>query len=172
MSTTYAVREVGDVAPSQWDARLKESPGGGHVLQSYAWGEFKRQFGWTPLRLVLERNGEVAGVGQFLLYNTMPVPGALMYCSKGPWLPWDDEDAVKVFFEGAADVARRSGAHTLKIEPEVHEDDAGAKALLADLGFRDARYDLNFDTTVTVDLSPSEDELLANMPEELALDPA
>ena len=86
---TYAVREVNDVAPSLWDEWLRDSPGGGHVLQSYAWGEFKRQVGWRPTRLVLERDGEVAGVGQFLLYNTLPVPGALMYCSKGPWLPWE-----------------------------------------------------------------------------------
>jgi lipid II:glycine glycyltransferase (peptidoglycan interpeptide bridge formation enzyme) len=86
-----------------------------------------------------------------------------MYCSKGPWLPWDDEEAVRAFFQGATSAASVSGAHTLKIEPEVHEDDAGTKALLDDLGFHDARYDLNFDTTVTVDLNPSEDELLANM---------
>jgi lipid II:glycine glycyltransferase (peptidoglycan interpeptide bridge formation enzyme) len=163
LSATYAVREVSDVAPSQWDDWLEESPGGGHVLQSYAWGEFKRQFGRRPTRLVLKRDGETAGVGQFLLYNTMPVPGALMYCSKGPWLPWDDEEAVRAFFEGAADVAGRSGVHTLKIEPEVREDDAEAKALLDSIGFHDARYDLNFDTTVTLDLAPPEEELLANM---------
>ncbi len=73
--------------PSRWDGWLRNSPGGGHVLQSHAWGEFKRRYGWRPLRLVLERGDEVAGAGQFLAYNTIPVPGFLMYCSKGPWLP-------------------------------------------------------------------------------------
>jgi peptidoglycan pentaglycine glycine transferase (the first glycine) len=97
----------------------------------------------------------VAGVGQFLLYNTMPSPSALMYCSKGPWLSWEDEEAVRAFFAGAAAVAGRSGAHTLKIEPEVHEDNSCVKALLDHIGFNEARYALNFDTTVTVDLSPS-----------------
>jgi peptidoglycan pentaglycine glycine transferase (the first glycine) len=160
---TYAVREVNDVSPSRWDEWLRNSPGGGHVLQSYAWGEFKRQVGWRPTRLVLERDGEVAGVGQFLLYDTMPVPGALMYCSKGPWLSWDDEETVRSFLGGAADVARRLGAHTLKIEPEVYAHDANAGPLLDSIGFRDARYDLNFATTVTVDLSMPEDGLLANM---------
>jgi len=160
---TYTVRETGDVVPSGWDAWLEASPGGGHVLQSYAWGEFKRQFGWRPLRLALERDGEVVGVGQFLLYNTMPVPGMLAYCSKGPWLPWDDEGAVRAFFAGAADIAAKAGAHTLKIEPEVHASNADAKALLREMGFREARYALNFDTTVTVDLGLSEDKILANM---------
>ena len=162
-STTapYTVREVRDVAPSEWDGWLRDSPGGGHVLQSYAWGEFKRRFGWKPLRLVLESEGEVAGVEQFLAYNTLPVPGVLMYCSKGPWLPWEDEEAVRAFFDGASAVAGRAGAHTLKIEPEVLG--RSVKALLEDIGFHEARYALNFDTTVTVDLSPPEEELLARM---------
>lgn len=162
-STTYTVREVANVAPSEWDGWLKNSPGGGHVLQSYAWGEFKRRFGWRPLRLVLERRGEVAGVGQFLAYDTIPVPGALVYCSKGPWLPWEDEEAVRAFFRGASEVTGRAGAHTLKIEPEVPEGRADVKAVLDDIGFHEARYALNFDTTVTVDLSPPEEELLARM---------
>jgi len=118
-TATYKVREAGDVAPSGWDEWLRNSPGGCHVLQSYAWGEFKRRSQWSPLRLVLERDGEVAGVGQFLAYNTIPVPGFLMYCSKGPWLPWGDREAVRAFFSGAAAVAGEAGAHTLKIEPEI-----------------------------------------------------
>jgi len=164
-STTapYTVREVSDVAPSGWDGWLRNSPGGGHVLQSHAWGEFKRRYGWRPLRLVLERGGEVAGAGQFLAYNTMPVPGFLMYCSKGPWLPWEDEEAVRAFFRGVADVAGEAGAHTLKIEPEVPGRSVDVKALLEEIGFHEARYALNFDTTVTVDLSPPEEELLAKM---------
>jgi peptidoglycan pentaglycine glycine transferase (the first glycine) len=162
-STTYKVREVRDVSPSEWDGWLRDSPGGGHVLQSYAWGEFKRRFGWKPMRLVLEREGEVVGAGQFLAYNTIPIPGLLMYCSKGPWLSWEDEEAVRAFFRGAASVAGRAGAHTLKIEPEVLEDRKDVEALLDDIGFHEARYALNFDTTVTVDLSPPEEELLARM---------
>jgi peptidoglycan pentaglycine glycine transferase (the first glycine) len=112
---------------------------------------------------VLERGGEVAGAGQFLAYNTMPVPGFLMYCSKGPWLPWEDEEAVRAFFRGVADVAGEAGAHTLKIEPEVPGRSVDVKALLEEIGFHGARYALNFDTSVIVDLSPPEEELLAKM---------
>jgi peptidoglycan pentaglycine glycine transferase (the first glycine) len=162
-AATYEVREAGNVAPSEWDGWLRNSPGGGHVLQSYAWGEFKRRSRWSPLRLVLERDDEVAGVGQFLAYNTMPVPGFLMYCPKGPWLPWEDQDAVRAFFSGAAAVAGAAGAHTLKIEPEVPGRNADVKDLLGDIGFQEARYALNFDTTVTLDLGPPEEELLAKM---------
>lgn len=162
-TSSYTTREVRDAKESEWDGWLRGSPGGGHVLQSYAWGEFKRRHHWRPIRLVLERNGEVAGVGQFLVRGTLPVPGKLMYCTKGPWLPWEDEGAVRAFFEGVRGAARREGAHTVKIEPEVLQERTNVKDLLTGIGFRKARYDLNFSTTVVMDLNPSEEELLAGM---------
>ena len=160
---TYTTREARDVARSEWDSWLRQSPGGGHIFQSYEWGEFKKRLGWRPIRLVLERAGEVVGTGQFLAYNTAPVPGALWYCTKGPWLPWEDEEAVRTFFEGVASIASRGGAHTVKIEPEVLEEQKEVKALLGEIGFRKARYDLNQKTTMIVDLSLPEEELLAKM---------
>jgi peptidoglycan pentaglycine glycine transferase (the first glycine) len=164
-TTPYAIREVRGVTRAEWDGWLEGSPGGGHILQSYDWGEFKKSLGWRPVRLVLERDGEVVGVGQFLAYDTGPfVPGDLWYCTKGPWLPWNDEEAVRVFFRGVLEVARREGAHTVKIEPEVLEEQSDIKALLlTGLGFRKARYDLNQKTTMLIDLSSSEQELLARM---------
>jgi lipid II:glycine glycyltransferase (peptidoglycan interpeptide bridge formation enzyme) len=162
-TSPYSTREVRSVTRAEWDGWLRGSSGGGHILQSYEWGEFKRRLGWRPIRLVLERAGEVVGLGQFLAYNTAPVPGALMYCTKGPWLPWHDEEAVRVFFEGVRSVARREGAHTVKIEPEVLEQRKDVKTLLADTGFRKARYDINLKTTLVVDLSQPEEALLARM---------
>jgi lipid II:glycine glycyltransferase (peptidoglycan interpeptide bridge formation enzyme) len=163
-TTLYTTKEVRSVTRVEWDGWLLDSPGGGHVLQSYEWGEFKRTSGWRPIRLVLERDGVVVGLAQFLAYDTGPfVPGALWYCTKGPWLPWDDEEAVRAFFRGVREVARREGAHTVKIEPEVLEERQDAKALLEEIGFRKARYDLNLKTTLVVDLSLSEEELLGRM---------
>ena len=83
----YTVAEKESVSRSQWNSWLENSPGRGHLFQSYEWGEMKRTLNWRPVRLVLERDGQVAGVGQFLVYKTPLVPGALMYSAKGPWLP-------------------------------------------------------------------------------------
>jgi lipid II:glycine glycyltransferase (peptidoglycan interpeptide bridge formation enzyme) len=159
----YTTRELRSVTQAEWDGWLGGSPGGGHVLQSYKWGEFKRRLSWRPTRLVLERDGEVVGLGQFLAYSTAPVPGVLMYCTKGPWLPWDDEEAVRAFFEAVYTVARREGAHTVKIEPEVLEQQKDVKALLGEIGFRKSRYDLNQKTTLVVDLNLPEEDLLGRM---------
>lgn len=162
-SAPYTVREIPDLSPDEWDDLVRSSPGGGHIFQSFAWGEFKRHLGWKPVRVAIERDGEVVGVGQFLSYNTLPIPGCLMFCPKGPWLSWNDEGAVRTFFEGVSALAAAKGAHTLKIEPEVREEWTDAKSLLRELGFKKFRWDLNFKTTMVVDLRPSEEELLTNM---------
>jgi hypothetical protein len=113
---------------------------------------------------VLKRDGEVVGAGQFLAYDTGPfVPGSLWYCTKGPWLSWEDEEAVRTFFGGVREAARRMGAHTVKIEPEVLEKQKDTKDLLGEIGFQKARYDLNHKTTMIVDLNPPEEELLTRM---------
>lgn len=161
-SSPYTLREVRDASREEWDGLLRSAPGGSHIFQSHAWGEFKRRSGWKPVRLVLERDGEVAGAGEFLSYNTLPVPGSLWYCTKGPRLDWDDEASVRAFFDGVKEVATKKGAHTVKIEPEAPEG-RDVKELLGGLGFRKARYDLNQKTTLVVDLNRPEEELLARM---------
>lgn len=158
----YTMREVRSASQKEWDSWLQQAPGGGHIFQSYAWSVAKRDLGWKPVRLVLERDGELCGAAQFLVFNT-PTPGTLMYAPKGPWIPWDDEEAVRTFFGGVRTVAERENAHTVKIEPETLETNTTVKDLLGEMGFRKARYDLQFKTTMIVDLHPSEDEILARM---------
>ena len=62
--TPYTTRETRGVTRAEWDGWLRALPDGGHVFQSYERGEFKRRPGWRPIRVVLRRNGEVAGLGQ------------------------------------------------------------------------------------------------------------
>ena len=159
----YTLREVSDASSAEWDDLLLAAPDGGHVYQSHAWGEFKRRSGWKPVRLILERDGRVAGAGEFLSYNTLPVPGSLWYCTKGPRLNWQDQPSVRAFLEGMRNIAREKGAHTVKIEPEVPEGNEPVKELLGLFGFRRARYDLNQKTTLVVDLTLPEEELLSRM---------
>lgn len=162
-SAVYSVQEASGVTGEQWDSLVTASPGGGHALQSSTWGEFKRDRGWEPLRLTFQKGGEVVGTAQFLLYDTRPVPGRLMYCPKGPWIDWDDPQAIEAFFDGVRRIALDNNVHTVKIEPEASRHESEPKSTLERLGFRHARYDLNFADTIVMDLSPTEDELMAGM---------
>ena len=159
----YAVAEKEGVSPSEWNRWVESSPGGGHLLQSHEWGELKRGLGWKPVRVTLERDGDVAGIGQFLFYGTPGVPGGLLYCPRGPWLPWENDEAVRAFFDGVVEVAGRHNAHTVKIEPEVLEQQESVKEHLRALGFEKFRWNVNHKATLVIDLSQSEEDLMANM---------
>ncbi len=160
---SYTVVEKEGVSPAEWNRLVESSPGGGNLLQSHEWGEFKKRLGWKPVRLTLERDGAVAGSGQFLYYNTPLVPGGMLYCPKGPWLPWDDDRAVRAFFDGVVEVAGRWGAHTVKIEPEVLSDREDVKEHLRAFGFEKFRWNVNHKATLKVDLGQSEEDIMANM---------
>ena len=89
------VEEMRGVDAATWDGLLLQSPGGGHVLQTYTWGEFKKTQGWKPLRLALKDGDRVVGVGQVLLRQPPGVPGVVAYCPKGPWIDWTNGAHVR-----------------------------------------------------------------------------
>jgi len=113
------VEEMRDADAVTWDRLLRESPGGGHALQTHAWGAFKATRGWAPLRVALTDAGQVRGVGQILV-RRMPAAGvSVAYCPKGPWIDWSNADETRAMLRGMERVARDHGASLLKIESEL-----------------------------------------------------
>ena len=47
--------------PEVWDAFVAQDVRG-HLLQTWAWGELKAAYGWTPVRLAVERDGSLVAV--------------------------------------------------------------------------------------------------------------
>ena len=154
---------MGALPAAEWDRLVVASPGGGHVLQSHAWGEFKRAQGWQPLRLVLEEDGQPRGTAQLLRYRTPLAGRSLLFAPKGPWLPWDDAWALAHFFAKIEELAGRYGAFLLRMEPEVLEEDLTGRAHLRDFGVRRAPWELQYKTSWVIDLEPDEEHLLAAM---------
>lgn len=113
------VENVRDVDAATWDRWLAQSPGGGHAVQTYVWGEFKATQGWRPLRLALRRGQDVLGVAQVLVRRLPGAGGAIAYCAKGPWIDWSDAEQTCVMLQGMEHFARRQGAFILKVESEL-----------------------------------------------------
>lgn len=113
------VEYLRDVDAATWDRLLIGCPGGGHALQTHAWGEVKATQGWTPLRLALKESGTVLGVAQLLVKRPPGVPGAIAYCPKGPWIDWSNATHVRTMLGGMEHFARRHGAFILKVESEL-----------------------------------------------------
>lgn len=161
-ASELAVRDVTNTSGAQWDAWLAASPGGGHWMQTHAWGEFKRQQGRGTVRLVLEEGSNVVGAAEVTLYP-LPVLGSLAYCAKGPWLDWSRADHVAAFFQGARRLLRKRRVFAFQIEPEALEADERLKEQLDALGFRRYWTNHQFKTTMIVDLTPDEAGLQSKM---------
>lgn len=165
-----------------WNRWIADLPGA-HILQTWQWGEVKSRFGWQPLTQVWrDSQGEVIAAA-LVLVRTIPLAGfaarlRVMYVPKGPVLhDWGDPELRSRVLKDLKALAHRQGAIFIKIDPDVRlgegfprskdggEDPIG-QALSADLkenGWRFSGEQVQFRNTVLVDLSASEDELLARM---------
>jgi lipid II:glycine glycyltransferase (peptidoglycan interpeptide bridge formation enzyme) len=139
-----------------WDALVSTVPGG-HVLQSWAWGELKARFGWAVQRIAV---GEACAQVLF-----RPVPGGLgtvAYVPKGPLVRYEDPTSFQALLGAIHPLARRKRAICLKIEPDL-EDDPGLSERLQALTFRPSPQVVQPRRTILVDLSPEPDRILAAM---------
>ena len=144
-----------------WDAFVLRHPFS-HPLQLRAWGEFKALFGWQSERLGLFIDGQVVAGAQ-ILYRNLPVPGLkFAYIPKGPLVDWRDAEQTAALFTAIHRLARRRGALMLRIEPELLDAPSHHQQLSA-LGFSPAPHAIQPQTTVWVDLTPDDDEILARM---------
>jgi len=146
-------------SPAAWDEFVAASPHG-HLLQSWAWGEFKGRFGWQPLRLAASEGGRLVGVGQMLL-RRLPYRN-LAYVPRGPIFDPAAGPAGDVLLQALHKAARRSGAIALKVEPPW-PDGAEATAWWTSRRFRPTSQTIQPRRTIVIDLRPDEEAILAQM---------
>lgn len=87
---------------------------GGHLLQSWTWGEFKNRHGWTPERVIVE-NGSGVAMAQVLFRQKGPV--SIGYIPRGPLIAGDAGRLWPELRSLIDDVARRRRAISVIIEP-------------------------------------------------------
>lgn len=162
-----------------WNAALRSLPAA-HVLQTWEWGEFKRrETGWLPERLVFDDGGQPVAAASVLTRRAGPL--RVMYVPKGPALDYTNPARVAAVLDYLEGLARQRRAIWLKIDPDViagtgipggsdparppHDDPTGQHliAALQRRGWRFSASQVQFRNTITLDLTQSEDELLARM---------
>lgn len=137
-----------------WDEKIAAAPGG-HLLQSWAWGELKARFGWRVQRIA------VGSAYAQILYRSLPGGlGTLAYVPKGPVVR--DESEFRPLLDEIDTRARRERAICLKIEPNL-EDDAEQRQQLQRQGFRISPQQVQPRRTLMVDLEGEPDAILQRM---------
>jgi lipid II:glycine glycyltransferase (peptidoglycan interpeptide bridge formation enzyme) len=117
-----------------------------------------------------------------ILKRTIPIRGlaarlSVLYAPKGPLLDWSNESLRRRVLDDLQSFAKKQGAIFLKFDPDVvlgtgvpAADDSTEERLGADLqselaqrGWRYSSDQIQFRNSVLIDLTPSEEEMLARM---------
>ena len=151
---------------SEWNTLIEPLPHA-HILQTWEWGEFKNRYGWSALHYVWRNDaGRPAAAAQVLVRSALRGAVRVLYVPKGPLLDWADESLRTRVLADLESLARRERAIFIKIDPDLPAQETPGAALTLDLGHRTwdfSQDQIQYRNTVTLDLRPSEEQILADM---------
>ncbi len=147
-------------APAAWDEFVSRDPRG-HLLQTWAWGELKGAFGWTPVRLAIEQDGALIAGAQILYRRLGPL--TMAYIPKGPVLLQQDGLLVERLWQAIHRQCRRRRAINLKVEPEWYDEEEERRLWLTGSHFQPSAECIQPRRTIIVDLIPPPETILARM---------
>jgi lipid II:glycine glycyltransferase (peptidoglycan interpeptide bridge formation enzyme) len=147
-----------------------------HFLQSKIWAEIKKDNGWNPFFLLWKNtNGEIKAGAMVLerkikILNLIPI--TVHYCPKGPLMNWSDEEDIKEVIDDLKLFSKARNSLFIKIDPDVIFYSDGnlfintqfrVPDLLTQLNWIESREQIQFRNSIYIDLTTSDEELLANM---------
>lgn len=173
---------MSDFTRENWNGLVSKLPGK-HVLQTWEWGDAKRANGWIPFQKVwYGAQGQVVAAAQVLArgitVSKLNFPLNVMYIPRGPiLLDWYDPELRNQVLRDLKDLGRKHRAILIKMDPEVElgrglpaqngrSANPQTTALISELesaGWLDSTEQIQFKNTMTIDLGPSTEDLLAGM---------
>jgi peptidoglycan pentaglycine glycine transferase (the first glycine) len=166
---------------SRWNDLVAGLPQA-HILQTWQWGQVKTRLGWKMLPYIWISAQDQVRAAALILQRVIPASGfaarlSLLYIPRGPLLDWGDPVLCQCVLDDLQSLARRKGAIFIKIDPEVQlgtgipgsaeakEDPLGVDfvANLKQRGWNFSTEQIQFRNTVIIDLSSSEEVILARM---------
>jgi len=137
---------------SEWNKFLETHPNA-HLLQMGEWGELKKDFGWKPLRFILNNK-----TGVQILFRRLPLGLTLGYMPKpvegGQWAV-DGEQ----FWMEVDSICKKNHAIFLKVEP----DGWAEEFLLPPSAFRLSSHNIQPPRTIVISIKDNEETILAKM---------
>lgn len=142
-----------------WEHFMERHPES-NFLHSWLWGEFQKSINHTVIRRGFYKRGTLVGV--MLLVLEPARRGRHLLVPAGPIIDWKDIELVQAAVNEMKRVAREHSACFVRVRPQLISD-GYSKNLFKYLGFRSAQMHLHAELTWQLDLSKSDDELLASM---------
>ncbi len=169
--------------PKEWNQVISHLPEQ-HFLQTWEWAQVKAKYAWIPMPFVWrDDSGNIIAATMILkkkiLSRGFAARLSILYAPKGPLLDWNNEALRTRVLNDLESFAKKQGAIFLKVDPDVVlgrgvpksaddvPDNAG-QAVRSELtrsgrGWVYSSDQIQFQNTVLIDLSASEEEMLARM---------
>lgn len=157
----------------EWDQTLAGLPCA-HVLQSWAWGDFKSRWGWRVQRLLWTQADAPIAAAQILQRPIPHTPWSFLYVTKGPAMNYADTALAVQVLADLETYAHQARALFIKIDPDLprrygepqadQPPEAQGQAFIERLvqrGWRFSPEQIQFRNTIVIDLTPDLDDLLA-----------
>ena len=149
---------------ARWNAFVEANPTGS-VTQTYEWGELSDSLGGDVVRLGALADDALCGVMLLVVGRAPVLRRPYLYAPRGPVVADPDSPALAALCAHAVEESRRRGAFMLKVEPNAPDGDAAWLEALARLGFRRNPFATHPRRSWVLDITPSEEDLLAGMKE-------
>lgn len=150
MTARYATAEE----ISDWNSFIVRNPDGGNVFSSVEYSEIKKLTGYTPRYLLVD------SIAVTVLEKTTFPLGVFWYLPKGPNVT--SSAALFAVLEALKPLAKKAKVFAIRIESELE------RAITPELvrnGLKKAAPIIPNPSTITIDISPSLDEILTTLPQ-------
>jgi peptidoglycan pentaglycine glycine transferase (the first glycine) len=167
--------------PKEWNEIISQLPEP-HFLQTWEWAQVKAKYGWIPMPFIWQDDSANIVAATMILKKQILSRGfaarlSILYAPKGPLLDWSNEALRTRVLNDLQSFAKQQSAIFLKIDPDIilgrgvpdSEGDVldnGGQAARSELtrkGWGYSSDQIQFQNTVLIDLSASEEEMLARM---------
>lgn len=138
-----------------WEDVLKKYPEA-NFLQSPAWAKVNELTGSK----VITEHFDKSGYASLIVRDAKR--GRYLEVPCGPLVDWKDEKAIKAVFDRIREIAKENHCVFVRIRPQLERTPENLK-LLKSLGLKPSPMHLAAEHTVIIDLTKSEDEILAEM---------
>lgn len=145
------------VSLTDWNQFIAHHPNA-HLLQMGGWGELKKDFGWKPVRFILDSE-----TGAQILFRRLPLGLTLGYMPK-PVFSNQLSVISDQFWREIDSVCKKNHAVFLKIEPDLWEDTTTINQLpITNYQLRISPHNIQPPRTIVISLKEDEEQILARM---------
>ncbi|MGE5041373.1 MAG: lipid II:glycine glycyltransferase FemX [Candidatus Levyibacteriota bacterium] len=131
-----------------------------NFLQSWEWGEFHQRIGKEVIKTGFFENGKQ--VGAMLSVVEKARRGTYLTVPGGPIINWSHPTIVRIFYQEIKRIGKEHGCSFVRVRPQLESTDF-SKKLFKKLGFKTSPMHLHAELTNQLDISKTEEELLAHM---------